>query len=115
MKTKMALLLAAMLASGSSLANDTYQVTTSIYANGELVAAPNMVVEAEKTASIHIEPDLKYQLTLTPQSNNSVAILTRVTTNNKTINPSFLVDYNKEATVVIGSQKLTVLVNKIGS
>ena len=46
MKIKASLLVTALLASASCFAADTYQVSTSVYSQGKLVAAPTMLVEA---------------------------------------------------------------------
>lgn len=113
MKIKVILLTASLFASMSCFAAETYQVSTSVYANGELVASPVMVVEADKMASITIGDDFSYNLTVKPNQDETVNVTTAVTVGNDTINPSFTLAYNKEATMEMGSQKLTLLVNKV--
>ncbi|NYR13594.1 hypothetical protein HC000_14130 [Pseudoalteromonas sp. MIP2626] len=115
MKIKASLIALSLLASVSCFAAETYQVSTSVYANGELIASPVMVVEADKMASITIGNDFSYNLTVKPNRDETVGIITAVTVGNDTVTPSFTVAYGKEATMEIGSQKLTLLVSKFGS
>ncbi|MBY0420285.1 MAG: hypothetical protein K2W88_19715 [Pararheinheimera sp.] len=115
MKIKMGLLMASLLASVSCFAAELYQVSTSVYANAELVASPVMVVEADKMASIAIGNDFSYNLTVKPNNDETVDVLIAITVLNDRVTPSFTVAYGEEATMEIGFQKLTLLVSKIGS
>ena len=115
MKTKASLLVAALLASVSCFAADTFQVSTSVYSQGKLVASPTMVVEADKMASITMENGFSYNLTVKPNQDETAGVVTAITLGDSTINPSFTVAYGKEATMEIGAQKLTLLVTKVGS
>lgn len=112
---KASLLVTTLLASVSCLAAETYQVTTSVYSKGELVASPTMMVEADKMASITMANGFSYNLTVTPNPDETAGIVAAVTVGDSTINPSFTVAYGKEATMEIGTQKLTLLVTKVGS
>ena len=115
MKIKASLLVATLLASVSCFAADTYQVSTSVYFQGELVASPTMVVEADKGASISMGNGFSYNLKVAPNQDETAGIVAAVTVGDSTINPSFTVAYSKEATMEIGDQKLTLLVSKVGS
>ncbi len=115
MKIKASLLIAVLLSSVSCFAAETYQVSTSVYAKGKLIASPIMVVEADKMASITIGDDVSYNLTVKPNQDDTVDVTTAVTVGNDTVTPSFTLAYGKEATMEIGSQKLTLLVTKVGS
>lgn len=115
MKIKANLLLVSLFASVSSLAAETYQVSTSVYANGELVASPVMVVEADKMTAITMDNGFSYNLTIKPNQDETAGVVAAVTVGGSTMNPSFTVAYSKEATMEIGAQKLTLLVSKVGS
>jgi hypothetical protein len=115
MEIKASLLSVSLFASVSCFAAQTYQVSTSVYANGELVASPVMVVEADKMASITIGDDFSYNLTVRPNHDETVDVTTAVKVGSDTVTPSFTLAYGKEATMEIGSQKLTLLVSKVGN
>lgn len=115
MNFKASLLVTALLASASCFAADTYQVSTSVYSQGKLVAAPTMVVEANKMASVTTGNNFSYNLTVKPNQDETVGVVAAVTIGDSKINPSFTVAYGKEATIEIGAQKLTLLVSKVGS
>ncbi|GHG66549.1 hypothetical protein GCM10010919_14330 [Alishewanella longhuensis] len=108
-------LVTALLASASCFAADTYQVSESVYSQGKLVASPTIVVEADKMASITMGNNFSYNLTVKPNQDETAGVVAAVTVGDSTINPSFTVAYGKEATIEIGSQKLTLLVSKVGS
>lgn len=114
MEIKASLLSVSLFASVSCFAAQTYQVSTSVYADGELVASPVMVVEADKMASITIGDDFSYNLTVRPNHDETVDVTTAVKVGSDTVTPSFTLAYGKEATMEIGSQKLTLLVSKVG-
>ncbi len=115
MNFKASLLVTALLASASCFAADTYQVSTSVYSQGKLVASPTMVVEADKMASITMGNDFSYNLTVKPNQDETVGVVAAVTVGDSTINPSFTVAFDKETTIEIGSQKLKLVVSKVGS
>jgi hypothetical protein len=115
MKIKESLLVTALLASASCFAADTYEVFTSVYSQGKLVASPTMVVEANKMASITMDNNFSYNLMVKPNQDETAGVVAAVTVGDSTINPSFTVTYGKEATIEIGTQKLTLLVSKVGS
>lgn len=115
MKIRASVLVASLLVSASCFAAQTYQVSTSVHVDGELIASPVMVVEADKMASITIGNDFRYNLTVKPNQDDTVDVITAVTLGKDTITPSFTVAYGKEATMEMGSQKLTLLVSKVGS
>lgn len=115
MKLKASLLIATLLASVPCFADYTYQVSTSVYSDGTLLASPTMLVEADKEASIKLGTDFSYFLTLKPNKDETVDVITAVTVGDRTITPSLTVANGKEATIKIGSQTLTLLVNKVGS
>ncbi len=115
MNIKASLLMTALLASTSCFAADTYQVTSSVYAQGKLVAAPKIVVEPNKSALITIGNNFSYNLTVKPNQDETADVAAVVTVDDNTINPSFTVAYDKQATIEIGTQKLTILVSKVGS
>jgi hypothetical protein len=50
-----------------------------------------------------------------PNQDETAGVVAAVTVGDSTINPSFTVTYGKEATIEIGTQKLTLLVSKVGS
>ena len=113
MKITSYLLVLSLFASVSCFAEDTYQVSTSVYENRELVASPVIVVETDKMASITIGNDFSYNLTVKPNRDETVGVITAITVGNHTITPSFTVAYDNEVTMEIGSQKLTLLVSKV--
>ncbi|MDF3126785.1 hypothetical protein [Rheinheimera sp. 1928-s] len=115
MKVKVSLLAASLLASVACFAAETYQVSTSFFKNGELVAAPMLIVEADQTASFTLGDDFSYNLTITPKQDQTVGVATAVTFGSDTITPSFILAYDKEASMEIGDKKLTLLVSKVGS
>lgn len=115
MKIKASLLITALLASMSCFAADTFQVSASVYSQGKLVASPILVVEADKKAAITMDNGFSYNLTVKPNQDETAGVVAAVTVGDSTINPSFTVTYGKEATIEIGSQKLTLLVSKVGS
>jgi hypothetical protein len=115
MEIKASLLSVSLFASVSCFAAQTYQVSTSVYTDGELVASPVMVVEADKMASITIGDDFSYNLTVRPNHDETVDVTTAVKVGSDTVTPSFTLAYGKEATMEIGSQKLTLLVSKVGN
>uniref|UniRef100_A0A486XSL9 Uncharacterized protein n=1 Tax=Rheinheimera sp. BAL341 TaxID=1708203 RepID=A0A486XSL9_9GAMM len=115
MKIKASLLVSTLLASVSCFAADTYQVSTAVHSQGKLVASPVMVVETNKMAAITIGNDFSYNLTVTPNHDETARVVAEVTVADSTINPAFTVAYGKEASMEIGAQKLTLLVTKVGS
>lgn len=114
MKIKAGFLIVTLLTPVVSVAADTYQVFTSVYKNGKLVASPTMVVLPNKMASITIGNNFRYNLTVKPRQNEMADIVTMVTVGADTIKPLFTVAYNKEATIDIGAYKTTVLMRKVG-
>ena len=66
-------------------------------------------------ASITMDNGFSYNLTVKPNQDETAGIVAAVTVGDSTINPSFTVAYDKEVTMEIGAQKLTLLVNKVGS
>lgn len=113
MKIKAIFSIAALLASMSSFAANKYQVSTSIYSDSMLVASPTMVVEADKVASISLGTDLRYDLTINPKEDKTAGVMTTIKIGDNTISPAFNVTYGKEASIEVGSQKLTIIVDKI--
>ena len=91
MKIKASLLITTLLASASCFAADTYQVSTSVYSQGELVASPTMVVEADKMASITMDNGFNYNLTVKPNQDETAGVIAAVSIGDTTINPSFTV------------------------
>lgn len=114
MNNKVKVFLASALVYGSGVVADTYQVSTSLLKNGELVASPVMVVEAGKMALVAVGSDFSYNLTLKPNLDQTANIIAAVTMGEDTIQPEFTVAYGKQATVQVGEQKLTLLVHKTG-
>ncbi|MDP4945161.1 MAG: hypothetical protein NWQ48_06575 [Alishewanella sp.] len=115
MKIKASLLVTTLLASASCFSADTYQVSTSVYSQGKRVAAPAMMVEADKMASITMDSGFSYTLTVTPNQDETAGVVAVVTVGDSKINPSFTVAYGKEATIAIVEQKLTLMINKVNS
>lgn len=115
MKIKFCLLLVSLFASVSCFATEMFQVSTSVFKDGELVASPVMVVEAEKEAAMTIGTDLSYALTLTENEDETVNIVAKLTIDGDTTQPELTVAYDKEATMEIGTQKMTLLVSKVDS
>ncbi|TDP28007.1 hypothetical protein DEU29_1243 [Idiomarina aquatica] len=101
-----------ILASLPSLAAETFQFSSSIYRNGELVKSPVMIVEADKKAYMTIGDDFRYELTVSSKSGDTVKVQTAMNVGSATMNPSLTVFYDKEASVEVGDTKLTVLVSK---
>lgn len=114
MKIKTILCITSLLGSVSSVAADTYQVSTSVYSNGEWVASPVMVVEADKMSSITIGEDFSYRLTVKPNHDETADVITAVSIKGQTLNPTVTLAYDKEATIEIGSEKITLNVSKAG-
>ncbi|WMN60498.1 hypothetical protein NI389_03575 [Pseudoalteromonas xiamenensis] len=104
-----------ILASALCFAADIYQVPTSVYSQGKLVASPTMVVEADKMASINMGNDFSDGLTVKPNQDETASMVADITVGDSSINPSFTVAYGKEVRIEIGAQKLTLQVNKVGS
>lgn len=115
MKIKASLLITTLLTSASCFATNTYQVATSVYSQDKLVAAPTMVVEADKMASITMGNGFSYDLTVKPNQDGTAGVITAVTFGDSTLNPSFTVKYGKKTTIEIGAQKLILLVSKVDS
>ncbi|WP_426240968.1 hypothetical protein [Psychrobacter sp. TWP2-1-2] len=115
MQVKIGLLLAAVLASGSGFAADAYKVSTSVFKGGELIASPVMLVNAEEMASIAIDTDFEYNLTVRPSNEDTAKVVTAVKVGNDVTEHETTVVYDKEATVDNGNDKLTLLVHKITS
>ena len=115
MKIRASLFVASVLASACCFAAQTYQVSTSVYLDGKLIASPVMVVEANKMASITVGEDFSYNLTVKPNQGDTVDVITAVTLGKDRVTPSFTVAYGKEASMEMGPQKLTLLVTKVGS
>ncbi len=115
MQVKIGLLLAAVLASGSSFAADAYKVSTSVFKDGELIASPVMLVNAEEMASIAIGTDFEYNLTVKPSNEHTAKVITTVKAGDNLTEHETTVAYDKEATVDNGNDKLTLLVRKIAS
>ena len=115
MQVKIGLLLAAVLASGSGFAADAYKVSTSVFKDGELIASPLMLVNAEEMASIAIDTDFEYSLTVRPSNEDTAKVVIAVKVGNDVTEHETTVVYDKEATVDNGNDKLTLLVHKITS
>ena len=75
MKTKASLLIMSLLSSASCLPGNTYQVTTSVYSQGKLLASPTMVVAADKMASITMGHDFSYNLTVKPNQDETGGVV----------------------------------------
>ena len=115
MQVKLGLLVATVLASGSCFAADVYKVSTSVFKDGELVASPVMLVNAEEMASITIDTELQYNLTVKPYNEHTAKVVTAVKVGDDVAEHETTVAYDKEATVNNGKDKLTLLVRKITS
>lgn len=113
MRLKAALLLATVLASGSGFAADVYKVSTSIVKDGDLIASPMMLVNAEETASITLGSEYQYHLTVTPYNEHTATVMTALKVDDKSHQHETIVAYDKEATVESGAETLTLLVHKI--
>lgn len=101
-----------LLLSLPSIAAETFQVSSSVYQNGELVESPVMVVEADKKAYMTIGDDFRYELTVSSNSGDTVQVQAVVNVGEISMSPSLTMFYDKEASVEIGETKLTVLVSK---
>lgn len=101
-----------ILASLPSLAAETFQFSSSIYRNGELVESPVMIVEADKKAYMTIGDDFRYELTVSPNADQTVQVKTALTINQVSASPVLTVAYDKQASVEVGKTKLTVRVNQ---
>ncbi|AMN48726.1 hypothetical protein [Psychrobacter sp. P2G3] len=113
MQAKIGLLLAAVLASGSTFAADAYKVSTSVFKDGELIASPVMLVNAEEMASIAVDTDFEYNLTVKPSNEHTAKVVTALKVGDDVTEHETTVVYDKEATVDNGNDKLTLLVRKI--
>ena len=115
MQVKIGLLLAAVVASGSGFAADSYKVSTSVFKDGELIASPVMLVNAEEMASIAVDTALQYNLTVKPYNEHTAKVVTALKVGDDVAEHETTVAYDKEATVDNGKDKLTLLVRKITS
>ncbi|WP_350657283.1 hypothetical protein [Psychrobacter sp. S1-30-MNA-CIBAN-0213] len=115
MQVKIGLLLAAVLASGSSFAADFYKVSTSVFKDGELIASPVMLVNAEEMASIAVDTEFQYNLIVKPYNEHTAKVITALKVGDELTEQETTVAYDKEATVDNGKDKLTLLVRKIAS
>ena len=115
MQVKIGLLLAAVVASGSGFAADSYKVSTSVFKDGELIASPMMLVNAEEMASIAVDTELQYNLTVKPYNEHTAKVVTALKVGDDVAEHETTVAYDKEATVDNGKDKLTLLVRKITS
>ncbi len=116
MKIKASIILSAsLLTTLSCFAADTYQISTFVYAQGQLLASPTMVVEADKMESIVMDNGFSYNLTVKPNQDGTAGVLAAVTVGENTITPSLTVEYGKEARLQIGNQQLKLLVSKVSS
>lgn len=109
---KLVTALFAMLFVSPVLAQSIFQVASQVFHHGELVASPVMLVEANKEASMSMGDDFYYQLTVSPNDDNTVSIVTRVTVAGETFEPSLIVAYDREAIIEIGAQKLSMVISK---
>lgn len=111
-----ATLVAASLVPVSSLAADTFKVSTAVYQNGQLLHQPEVIVEANKKASVTIGDGFNYELTLIPASNNAssqqVQLDTAIRLNGSQMSPSLIMEYGKQASIEVGNTQLTVLVSE---
>lgn len=115
MQVKIGLLLAAVLASGSCFAADSYNVSTSVFKDGELIASPVMLVNAEEMASIAVDNEFEYNLTVKPYNEHTAKVITAIKVGDELAEQETTVAYDKEATVDNGKDKLTLLVRKVAS
>ena len=115
MQVKLGLLVATVLASGSCFAADAYKVSTSVFKDGELIASPVMLVNAEEMASIAVDTEFEYNLTVKPYNEHTAKVVTAVKVGDEVTEHETTVAYDKEATVDNGNDKLTLLVRKITS
>ena len=115
MQVKLGLLVATVLASGSCFAADAYKVSTSVFKDGELIASPVMLVNAEEMASIAVDNKFQYNLTVKPYNEHTAKVITAVKIDDDLTEQETTVAYDKEATVDNGKDKLTLLVRKIAS
>ena len=115
MQVKLGLLVATVLASGSCFAADAYKVSTSVFKDGELIASPVMLVNAEEMASIAVDNKFQYNLTVKPYNEHTAKVITAVKIDDDLTEQETTVAYDKEATVDNGKDKLTLLVRKITS
>jgi hypothetical protein len=112
---KTGLFILSLFASGATFAADSFKVSSRVLNNGELVASPVIELEANKMATVKIGNDFSYSLTVTPQADQSADVATAVTVAGKTITPKMNVTLDKEATVQIGQQTLSIVVSKVVS
>jgi len=112
MKLTTLLISTALLTTLSCAAEELYKVSTSIYDNGELIASPVLVVEAGKTATVREDDKFSYQLTMTPEQNDSAKLVTVLTLNGETVQPMLIVRYGQPATIEIEGRKLSLQVDK---
>ena len=115
MQAKLGLLVATVLASGSCFAADAYKVSTSVFKDGELIASPVMLVNAEEMASIAVDNEFEYNLTVKPYNEHTAKVITAIKVGDDLTEQETTVAYDKEATVDNGKDKLTLLVRKVAS
>nr|WP_136252404.1 hypothetical protein [Ningiella ruwaisensis] len=106
------LLSAFLLFSSFSFADDTFRVSTSVYVNGELLGSPEMILESNKSATLSIGESFNYRVTVHPKSINTAEIVTELSDSTGAMNPRFVVEYGKEASIEIGEKLITVLVTR---
>ena len=96
-------------------AGGKYTVISKIYNDGKMIGSPTLFVDPNKETSISISDLYSYTLTVNPVNETSVIVLAYLNTGAQELSPELAVEIGKEASIEVGDQKLSVLVNKSGN
>ena len=96
-------------------ANESFTVSAKLYDNKKLIGSPTVVVTPKNEASISVGEVYSISFTLTPGDGSIVNLATDLKIGKEHTAPSFSVELDKEATINIGDNELSVLVSKSSS
>jgi len=98
--------------SGIVSAKDIYMVSASIHDQDTLLGSPVMGVEENKVASVSEDDRYHLSLVIKEISEKTVSVSIDLKIKNKELNPMLEVELGKDASIVVGDTKISILVTK---
>ena len=92
-----------------------YEIDAEIYKDNSLIAAPGLIVYANRQASVEFDKLFHLTMTVTPIDGTRVSLTTDLKLAGERISPCLVAELGQPAKIAIGNKALHVTVNKSDS
>ena len=96
-------------------ADSVYEIDAEIYKDNNLIAAPGLIVYANRQASVEFDKLFHLTMTVTPIDGARVSLTTDLKLAGERISPCLVIELGQPAKIAIGNKALHVIVSKSGS